>query len=123
MFCAFYDVPHDWRWPSCYGDLHRHHVIARSKFPKNKAAKRKVKYLVENKYRHIFVRWVCAGHNVSRYADTKRGRRYLLRQRPRAEVEGALEEIRECYKSEVPELRYEALCGDFLLDKVSGSIV
>jgi nitrate reductase alpha subunit len=85
--------------------LQRHHVLDRSLLKRNK----KAIFLVERTYRKIFIQWVCAGHNCSKYADTQRGRAWLLARFPGPVVREALEEIQACYKGGYPKLNYLGL--------------
>lgn len=56
----------------CSGRLHLHHIINKSG-----VGKRVVKVLRSNPPE--LVEWVCAGHNVGRWADTPESRAILLR--------------------------------------------
>lgn len=51
-------------WPECSGRLHRHHIVARSKTVKSKALRKATE-------RPELYAWVCALHNVGRWADSK----------------------------------------------------
>ena len=98
--CAFHNVWQRFGWPPCDGPLQRHHVLNKTFLSGNRRARR----LVEGKYRRMLMRWVCRRHNTERYADSKAGRRFLLGQFPRDEVEKALEEIEGCFKTTFPNL-------------------
>lgn len=106
--CAFHSVAELFGWPACEGGLQRHHVLNRTLLQGN----RKALEIAERRYRRIFLRWACSAHNVGRYADSCKGRAFLLRQFPEEIVRRALGEIATCFK-DGDFLSYERLVGSY----------
>lgn len=94
----------------CYGRLHRHHIINRSRTRGNKAAR---KFVDDNGW--LFWANVCEGHNVGRLADTKAMRSFLITKRGITygfpKVKATLADLRKCFKSDASDLTLEGLIG------------
>lgn len=101
-------------WPKCSYGVDRHHWWNKSKWPRNKKMRARVKKLVEDTYAHIFMVRACPVHNRERWADTEDARRFIFQnrwaeKRKRDEIKQALDELQACYKIPQPELSLERL--------------
>ena len=93
----------------CSGGLQTHHVL-------NKGKVRVIdgwKKYCEVQYPHVFLATICAAHNTSRIADTKKARAYLLQKRADLfgydYISGVLDGLRASSKTGIPEWKLEAL--------------
>lgn len=68
MSCAL----ENWYSVKCRPPLHRHHILRRGLAQGNKAVRRALD-------QPAMITFVCAAHNVGRYADTHEARAYLLK--------------------------------------------
>ena len=94
----------------CSGRLNSHHIINKSRTRGNKAARKFI-----DAHPEIFFARVCAHHNQSRWADTKRCRRILVLHKTASQgldaVDYHLAELRKLFKSNADDLTIRGLTG------------
>jgi hypothetical protein len=107
MTCSLERLAKKQGWPKCSGELHYHHIINRTKTRGNTKAR---KYCDQPKLRA----WVCAAHNVGRYADTREAVSELLTAKTffhgEDEMRRVVDEIP--WKKPQEDLRYSKLLGE-----------
>lgn len=94
---------------ACSGRLHLHHIV---NFTKARGNERLRRFLANNPPE--LTAYICADHNVSRWADTREARRRLLwynsERYGEARVRRVYEQALALLKVVPPEWRWEAVC-------------